>query len=264
MALVSGDYGDFEGPDWDRVVFTAYREFGTWSPTLVALIAQLLGPAGGTFIDVGANLGLVAIPVVARSRARCLAFEPEPRNQRWLASNVARHGLEERIELHACALDAREGALELALSEDNSGDHRLLADPSAGSRDPSARVRVQVQRLDDVLRGRLLARPCVMKLDTQGAEARVLRGAQESLAQVDALIVEYYPFGLRESGDSAEALQALLAEHFTLGTVLDQTGGRPQLAPIVELFAALDWVATDGSDRGFFDLLLARDELRLG
>ena len=103
-----------------------------------------------------------------------------------------------------------------------------------------------------------------MKVDTQGAEARVLRGARESLPQIDALIVEYYPYGLCRTGDSAEALQALLTEHFAFGTVLDQAGARPRLAPIAELFGALAWVATDGSDRGFFDLLLTREQRRFG
>lgn len=264
MALASGEYGDFEGPEWDRVVFAAYRELGTWSPALVALIADLLGSAGGTFIDVGANLGLVTIPVAARTGARCIAFEPEPRNLRWLEGNIARHGSTERIELHGCALDAHEGALELVLSSDNSGDHRLIEGRDLNHVAPGASVRVRAQRLDDVLRGRTLARPCVMKVDTQGAEARVLRGARESLPQIDALIVEYYPYGLCRTGDSAEALQALLTEHFAFGTVLDQAGARPRLAPIAELFGALAWVATDGSDRGFFDLLLTREQRRFG
>jgi FkbM family methyltransferase len=260
MVLASGDYGDFEGPDWDRVVFTAYRESGTWSPALVALIVELLGAEGGTLIDVGANLGLVAIPVAERSRAHCIAFEPEPRNQRWLAGNVARHGLCERIELHEIALDARSGELELELSPDNSGDHRLTGEGSQAR--VEARIRVRTERLDDVIGGRALARPCVMKLDTQGADGRVLRGAAGTLPQVDYLIVEYYPLGLLRNGDRAEALQALLSSHFARGALLDQAGGPPQLVPIAALWDSLRWVATDGSDPGFFDLLLARAPAR--
>jgi FkbM family methyltransferase len=259
MALAQGEYGEFEGPAWDQIVFGAYLRRGSWSPALVRLITALLGPESGTFIDVGANLGLVTVPVLARSRARAIAFEPEPRNHGWLVANAARHGLTERIELHAAALDAGDGTVELELSADNSGDHRIAAADAATTGSPNARVAVRALRLDDVLAGRRLERPCVMKLDTQGAEARVLRGARQSLAQVDYLIVEYYPLGLRRLGDRAEALQALLGAHFSLGCVLDQAGGAPQFVEIAELFRQLAWVATDGSDPGFFDLLLARE-----
>jgi FkbM family methyltransferase len=254
-AVTSGEYGEFEGSIRDQIVFGTYRATGTWSPALVALLASRLLPStDGTFIDVGANIGLVTIAVAERSHAHCIAFEPEPRNAHLLARNVARHGLAGRIELHAVALDAQAGQVSLALSDHNSGDHRVVSGPEAAG---AQRVTVPAARLDDLLAGRTLRRPCVMKLDTQGSEARVLRGAERVLAQVDALVVEYWPAGLLRVGDSAQALFALLAQ-FPYAGLLDSRGSPDRLEPTVAFLQRLAWIPQDGSDEGFFDLVLAR------
>src|SRR3954470_6160498 len=105
--LADGTYGECEGAADDRVVFGTYRASGVWSPQLVALIAeQLLAGGDGTLIDVGANIGLVTIAALERSRARCIAFEPDPDNYARLSRNVARHALAARVEAHRVALDA--------------------------------------------------------------------------------------------------------------------------------------------------------------
>ena len=255
FALAQGDYGEFEGAERDRVVFGTYRASGTWSPALVSLLAdELLRGGEGTLLDVGANIGLIAIAIAERSRARCLAFEPEPTNFALLARNVARHGLAQRVELHPVALAAQRGEAMLALCEDNSGDHRLLARaPHPGERC----IPVRTERLDDVLAGRELPRPWLMKLDTQGAEVRVLRGASATLSQLDALVVEYWPAGLARMGDSAEALAALLSE-FRYAALLDQHTARPPLYTTPDLLRALASLSADRSDEGFFDLVLLR------
>lgn len=251
--LATGDYGPFEGDPADRVVFGSYRATGTWSPEIVALIARLLR-SGGTLIDVGANIGLVAIGTLQRCAARCIAFEPAPDNNALLCRNVARHGLRERIESRALALDDTAGEITLALCADNSGDHRLLH----GAAPPGRHcVSVRATTLDEALAGRMLGRPALLKIDAQGAEARVLRGARGVLEQVDYAIVEWWPAGLLRMGDSTQALFSELGA-FTHAALLDQHGPPRALRRSSELFEQLAWIPSDGSDEGFFDLLLSR------
>jgi len=254
-AVVSGDYGPFEGAASDRIVFGTYRETGTWSPLLVDLLVDHLFAGGdGTLLDVGANIGLVTIPVVERSRVHAIAFEPEPVNHEFLRKNVARHGLGERVETRALALATEPGQVALAVCEHNSGDHRLaLGAPPAGTR----LVTVEAVALDQVLEGRSLTGPVVMKLDTQGAEVRVLLGAERTLQHVDYLVIEYWPAGLLRMGNSAEQLQTLL-RGFAFGAFLNQQMLPDQLVPSSALLKALSWIATDGSDEGFVDLLFAK------
>ena len=253
-------------PDWDRVVFTAYRELGTWSPDSrgadCAAARRRRAARSSTSARTSGSWRFRSWRAAARA---AIAFEPEPRNQRWLASNVARHGLAERIELHALALDAREGALELALSEDNSGDHRLLADAGAGSRDPSARVRVQARAARRRARGPHAGAPVRDEARHAGrGGARAARRRREPGAgrRADRRVLPVRP--------ARRAATAPRRCRRCSRSIRVRDGARPTRAlgrgssRSRSCFAALGWVATDGSDRGFFDLLLARDELRLG
>lgn len=251
--IADGEYGVFEGAADDEVVFGHYRREGRWSAQIVDLLCALLR-RGGTLLDVGAHVGLVAIPVLDRTPARCLAFEPEPRNFAFLRRNVARHGLGARMETHPFALDSAAGPVRLALSSDNAGDHRVLArDAPAGNR---STVTIEARTLDGWLDGRALDGPIVMKLDTQGCEARVLRGAARTLASVEHVVTEFWPAGLARGGDGVEGLRAALAG-FAFGCVLGE-GRAHQLVTNAELFASLAWIPADGTDEGFFDLFLSR------
>jgi hypothetical protein len=121
-------------------------------------------------------------------------------------------------------------------------------------------VAVASARLDDLLAGRALREPVVMKLDTQGAEARVLAGARASLARVEHVVLEYWPAGLHRMGDRADTLAARLCEHFGWGALL-RPGEPPSVQPAPSLFSALSrFVPDDGTDQGFFDLVLSRSE----
>ena len=262
--LSDGSYGPFEGSIDDEVVHGHYRREGTWAPELLELLVDGLFPTGrGTFLDVGANIGLVSIPLVERRGVRCLAFEPEPRNYRWLERNIARHGLESLFQTFEVALHSKNETLCLELSAANFGDHRLRGkvDPETGSTRET--IFVPGRRLDDLVQLAELPRPIVAKVDTQGAEVRVLCGASRSLPLIDHLICEYWPYGLHRMGDNAEMLGEIL-KAFPFGAVLSTERPSRRLTGTQELFQGLSWIPTDGSDRGFYDLLLSRSERLAG
>ena len=64
-------------------------------------------------------------------------------------------------------------------------------------------------------------------------------------------------------GDSAEMLGEIL-KAFPFGTVLSAEGLPRRLTNTQELLQGLSWIPTDGSDRGFYDLLLSRSERLAG
>jgi FkbM family methyltransferase len=261
VVVSEGEYGVFEGAAVDRVVMGEYRALGSWAKGLVSLVVERLFAEGpGTFIDVGANIGLVAVPVVERSGSIGIAFEPEPRNFGFLSRNVARHGLSDRIECHAVACYSERAALRLSLSSDNLGDHRLQpkAAPERHASTPErAEIEVAAVRLDDVLRDRELPRPIVMKLDAQGSEVRVLEGARETLARADYVISEYWFAGLLAHGDTPERFAEIMRS-FQFGAVLHVLPLPEPLHSTEYVFDQLSWIKQDGSDPGFFDLLFSR------
>jgi len=253
-----GEYGVFEGSIHDEVVHGHYRREGTWSPEIQDLLADHLFPEGrGTFLDIGANIGLVSIPLAERRRVRCLAFEPEPRNFRWLERNIALHQVGPLFTTFNLALHSEETRLSFELSASNFGDHRVRGAALLESDAERTLIEVPAGRLDDLVQFEELPRPIVVKLDTQGAELRVLSGAERSLPHIDYLICEFWPYGLRRMGDSSEGLIECFRD-FSYGTILRIDQLPKRLPSIDRLCARLDWLPSDGSDRGFFDVLVAR------
>lgn len=253
--VADGEYGPFEGPASDRVVLPRYASQRVFSSEVLGVLARLLA-GGGTLIDVGAHVGLVSIPVALRTPARCVAFEPAPLNAACLRRNVARHDVGQRVAVHELALGEQPGRIPLVLCRDNSGDNHVLAEGAVPDAADGAVIEVESARLDDVIDASALAKPVVLKLDVQGAEVKVLAGAHRTLPHVDAVVLEYWPRGLLRAGNHAAQLESLLGA-FPWAALLKQGDSKLEHKTRAELFHALaSFMAHDGSDDGFFDLLL--------
>ncbi len=268
-----GEFGSFVGAASDVVVHGTYRRTGTWSPDLHALLVDDLLRQGGTLLDVGANIGLVSVPVTRARPVRTIAFEPDPRNAELLRRNIALHGLGERVEVHALALWSEEGRLPLARDPKNHGDQRLSRAGSGTSggavaaagehREGGAigsrrQVLVTARQLDKVLDLRGFARPVVAKLDTQGAEVDVLLGARASLPEIDYLVCEIWPSGLRRLGRTLAELVELLVGEYDFAKLLLSGESIWPLPPLREEFARLEAVQALYDEDTFFDALVAR------
>ncbi len=261
IVRAEGRFGSFVGAASDLVVHGTYRRTGTWAPDLHALLVDDLLARGGTFLDIGANIGLVAIPVTEACPVRTLAFEPDPRTAELLRRNVALHDLDQRLAVHACALWSEDASLTLTRHAENHGDHRIAR--GTGSRgDPATQVRVEARRLDGLVDPGCLARPIIAKLDTQGAEVDVLLGAGAVLREIDGLVCEIWPAGLARLGRTLAELVDLLAVEFAWAKLL--LPGEPvwPLQPLRAELGRLDAVPTLQDEDTFFDALLARSRRR--
>jgi FkbM family methyltransferase len=168
----------------------------TWRPMSLAafrLVRSLAddGWAFATVLDVGANAGQFARACVgAWPAVRVIAFEPQPEAAARLEAAVGAVG---HLEVHVVALGAEDGTTRFFPHQHSLSSSVLpVADDARGER--WARelpcVRVPIKRLDSALAGEVVARPCLLKLDTQGFELEVIAGAGAVLDQVDALLVE--------------------------------------------------------------------------
>jgi FkbM family methyltransferase len=143
-----------------------------------------LGP-GQVFVDVGANVGyysLLAAQLVG-PRGRVVAFEPNVRVRARLEDHVRWNRVGDIVTVVGAALaDVRDGALDLFVPErdEESGIASLHRTPLLEGKGATA-MRVPSQRLDDWLEGSSLPRINVMKIDVEGAEARVLEGMRRTL-----------------------------------------------------------------------------------
>lgn len=209
--MSEGANGQFWGSPEDVVVFGEFLRTGRYSPGLVKRLSGFFPEGAGTFLDIGANIGLITVPM-ARKGVRCFAFEPEPRNFGLLEANLRQNGVEDRVTAMQYAIADGPGQLLLELSDVNFGDNRLVREGT--NTGEAAYVPVECRRLDDLLDGKSFEHPLACKVDTQGAEVKVLRGAPRVLAQVDYMVIEFWPAGLRRLGDDAAELAGILEQNF--------------------------------------------------
>ena len=203
-------------PQWrgfGKYIF-AFRE--NYEPELLYL-EKLLSP-GSTFVDVGANMGiytLVASRLVGEA-GHVIAFEPSAQSFSLLRRNIALNGLTNVIALPE-ALSNETGRTKLFHGPDpvcNSLGRDLSWDGDAEE--------VATETLDDVLRRTSLRRVNAIKIDVEGAEELVLRGALNTLTCMrPAIVFEINPgacscLGLSPHG-ATELLQSLGYSCFVVG-----------------------------------------------
>lgn len=177
--------------------------------------------------DVGGHIGYHALGFAAgRPATTVVSFEPNPANLARLRMNLDRNGdLAARIEVVPIALADRSGELTLVASDDVdgggsscsflSGSDTPLSDTSY---DTFARTTVAVRTIDELATDGTRAAPSLIKVDVEGAELMVLRGASRTIAGLaPAWLIEVHTIGLMCQIDallhSAGYRLRLLAEH---------------------------------------------------
>jgi FkbM family methyltransferase len=139
------------------------------------------------FLDVGSATGSFCLLPALRPTSRCIAFEPVPLVRDILRANISLNGLEDRVSVFPYALWDQDGAATLRLPADQEMGLACLADEPTRFA-PVGDVLVETRRLDGLVLGRI----DMAKIDVEGAELMVLRGAAETLARDrPALLVEY-------------------------------------------------------------------------
>ena len=153
----------------------------------------------GSVIDVEANRGQFALFALHRfPKALLTCFEPLPAAHSKLKTIV---GEDARVSSHQCAVGAEAGSLSLNVtrSDDSSSLLRPTALQLRTFRDTEtvSSTQVDVVRLDDVIDLDGLLEPFLLKIDVQGFELEVLRGAERLLQKdgdvlVEASFAEFY------------------------------------------------------------------------
>ena len=195
-------------------VISGALTFRVYEPREIAFFRAHFG-GGMTLIDVGANVGLYTGIALSNSdfHGTVLALEPDEESRHYLRktveSNAARNRQAHVIVSDLAASDHR-GTLTLYRNSENKGDNRIYPDPLL----QAARV-VPTDTLDNITRCHGIETVQFLKIDVQGAEVKVLGGAQRLLRNSAdcVLMTEFWPYGLSSAGSEAlgylESLQEL-------------------------------------------------------
>ena len=201
---------DFDGDlrmslDRSSYISSAIYWRGHHSVSIVQFLRKFLR-SEMTFVDVGANIGEITLVAAKRlSHGRVLAFEPMPATFAQLSHNIALNGLA-RVSLFNCGLYDQPGELPIYTKKDNPCGTVNRGVPSLFSTgaDVESAV-VPLRTFDDVAAESALERLDAMKIDVEGAEWMVLRGAISSLERFrPVVIVEISEANFRRAGYTVE------------------------------------------------------------
>ena len=126
------------------------------------------------FLDIGAHVGTYTL-VCAPRALHTYAFECSPKTFCYLAANLALHGLEYKVSPISCALGESEGSLDYIIRSNDGGGNGIKVLNSGDTTLP--KVKVHVRTLDSFH----MESVGFIKMDVEGAELEVLKGAREPL-----------------------------------------------------------------------------------
>lgn len=176
-------------------------------------VAGFVPQKGWTVVDVGANVGMYAVLQCKRG-ATVYAFEANPDCYRRLVKTVRANRMEDSVVTRHLAIGSAPG-------------WGVVTAPDGGRRTPAGAVAVfegplrgidavKVVPLDSLETLSRVERIDLLKVDVEGSEVEVLRGAPLTLSQVDRVVVEYHSLALDE-----QVSELLTESGFSLVTRVD-------------------------------------------
>jgi FkbM family methyltransferase len=217
---------------------------GSFEPNEFAFLDRMLKP-GMVFVDVGANDGYFTLFAARRvgPSGRVVAAEPSSRERAHLQRNLGRNGLD-NVTVVPAAIGATSGLADLHLAHGVHAGHNTLGSFVHDDVVRASLERVPIEPLDSVIARLGLGRVDFVKIDVEGAEARVIAGAMTVLTSMrPLLLLEVNDKALRDQGNSAASLVGSLREleyeifvfSSVTGLIEPATDGSPLSANVVAI-----------------------------
>lgn len=195
---------------------------GDYEATCLAAVREVVGP-GMVALDIGASFGVYTLSManMVAPGGRVYAFEPMHRTAVALKDHVRLNGIDDRVTVVETVVSDVSGTVNFyEPSGNSSATTNMMASMApewVGARNKSAaETEVNVERasttVDDFCAEHDIA-PDFVKVDVEGAEAFVLRGARQFLERRKGhLLLEVHPHGLELLGESAQAVLKQLSD----------------------------------------------------
>lgn len=218
VSKMIGPYGPFK---MDRRF--AFSNFARWGSAhnrgFVACIEEARGMR--TVFDIGAHIGLVSLPLSKSidPEGRLFAFEPAKSNREYLLDHIRSNGIQNIEIVSDLVGDETVGSVRFFESSSDSGMNTIAESRRRSGFDETT---VKQITLDEFCNESDL-RPELIKIDTEGSELNILRGASEMLQKYHPVIfLSVHPQHIADLGGSVEELEELLVE---LGYLVNDMDG---------------------------------------
>ena len=161
-------------PGGERIRLLPSLRHVTWNSDEYDAFRRDVRP-GDVVFDVGANLGAYTLLFAqwVGATGRVFAFEPAPQSHDGLTRLLAANGVSSRVSVTQAAVSSIEGSAAF-LADGLDGASRIV---SGGP----GTLTVPTVTIDDMCR-REGIKPRLIKIDAEGAELEILRGARQTIA----------------------------------------------------------------------------------
>jgi FkbM family methyltransferase len=179
---------------------------GVYEPDETRLLRGYLKP-GMVVVDAGANIGYYTL-LAASIGCTVHAFEPSPAIFAQLARTIEANGLT-GVHLIEAGLSDIDATLRLPVPHEDNHTPSLLDETA------SAHDEVKVMRLDDYLESNHIKRVDLLKMDVEGFEPNILRGARRALDEhrIGAVMCEFNDYWLRQNHTTPEEFFAEVCDY---------------------------------------------------
>jgi FkbM family methyltransferase len=155
-----------------------------FEPGMVQLLRTVASDSE-VILDVGANIGCTAL-LFGRLSKTVYAFEPSPTTFRFLEQNISRSGLT-NIFLQNIGLGSEAGEYALTFKPSNRSG-AFVSNQTQASTDHTVET-ITIRQMDEALTSFNVSRVDFIKIDVEGFEGHVLRGATQTLDTYHPVVV---------------------------------------------------------------------------
>lgn len=208
---------DFQVPN-HKIIIDYANNNKSYEPEVSNLLIRCMRN-GGVLIDVGAHLGFFSIlaAAVGGEKVSVVACEPDPDNIQQIVANINLNKFDNISILDRPVSDFN-ATVPFYKNLDDSGGSALwnpaLLPKNVKSKKNPCIISKETDTLNNIIQSLDCPKVKLIKIDTEGAEQKVLLGAGDLLIpeKVTYVIAELHSFGLSQFGHNQNSLRQLMKE----------------------------------------------------
>lgn len=216
---------------------------GVWEEGTEAVVRAIVKP-GMSVLEIGANVGYFTLVMAQAvgSNGHVVAFEADPDLAQLVRDNVEVNGFIKQALVHNLAVSDVAGELRFHRALHHRGNGTILAGFDQTPHNPEVEretIAVRAVTLDEAIAGGERPQPDFIKMDAEGAESAIVRGAARTLASQKTRVwmFEFFPRFVAAAGDEPRAfLERFQSAGYSLSRV-DERKRKLQPVTIESLLA---------------------------
>lgn len=165
------------------------------------------------FIDIGACVGVYSVAVAKKNpECKVYAFEPDLENLKWINASSQLNNV--KVETKKYAIGNKNGEIVFYSNKNARGIHTVNKESLQESNNEQSQIcstKVEMRKLDYLIKEKEIECPDLIKIDVEGAELEVLKGARNIIeTSRPKILIEVHPNKIQAFNDCIENVKHFL------------------------------------------------------